>query len=96
MKTFQMIFNQVNPTFEMKLEGQGGAFDVDLGKVIYTIGGDAEPYTGSYEVTPKAFEAQTLATAGKLMSRNVKVEAVPYYETSNVSGTTIYIAASEG
>lgn len=92
MKTFQMIFNQVSPTFAVKLEGKGGDFDLDLGNVVYTIGGEAEPYTGSYEVTPKAFASQTLATAGKLMSRNVKVEAVPYYETGNVSGTTVFIA----
>lgn len=93
MKTFQVTFNQVAPAFEVKLDGLDRSFEAELGNIIYTIGGDAEPYMGSYDVVPKAFIQQTLNTAGKLMSKNVKVEAVPYYETSNVNGTTIFIAS---
>lgn len=49
-------------------------------------------YTGDYEVTPKAY-TQTLETAGKLLTENIVVTAVPYYETSNNSdGLTVYIA----
>lgn len=52
-----------------------------------------EPYTGAYEVTPKAWDAQTLETAHKLMSNNVTVFKVPYYEISNLfDGKTAYIA----
>lgn len=50
----------------------------------------AEEYSGSYEVIPKT-EAQILATTDKLMRDDVIVYAIPYYETSNVSGTTVYI-----
>lgn len=50
------------------------------------------PYTGDYEVTPKAF-AQTLETAGKVLSKNVVIAAVPYHEVQNNSGgLTAHIA----
>lgn len=56
-------------------------------------GGSVIPvYAGPYSVTPKANEAQTLSTAGKQMTEDVTVAKVPYYETSNTSGTTVYIA----
>lgn len=44
-----------------------------------------DPYTGSYEATPTAYE-QALPTAGKSMTRNVTIHKVPYAETTNESG----------
>ena len=50
-------------------------------------------YEGPYEVTPKAWNEQTLLTDGKLMTDDVTVFKVPYYETSNLfDGKTAYIA----
>ena len=58
-----------------------------------TSGGDADPYTGEYEVVPKAFSSQTLETANKVLDENIVVAEVPYFETSNTSaGKTAYIA----
>ena len=52
-----------------------------------------ELYGGPYEVTPKAWEEQILETEGKLMSDDVTVFKVPYYETINLfDGKTAYIA----
>ena len=51
----------------------------------------AKMYEGAYEVTPLPFEAQTLRTKNKLMGDDVVVLEIPYFETSNVSGTTVYI-----
>lgn len=52
-----------------------------------------ELYGGPYEVTPKAWEEQVLATEGKLMTDDVTVFKVPYYETSNIhDGLTVFIA----
>lgn len=49
------------------------------------------PYTGEYTVIPKT-TPQTLETAGKRMTEDVSVFAIPYYEVSNPSdGTTVYI-----
>lgn len=56
--------------------------------------GTAVPYTGPYEVTPKAHQDQSLATRGLLMLNDVTVFEVPYYETSNLfDGLTAYIAS---
>jgi hypothetical protein len=57
-----------------------------------TVYKDADPYTGSYEVTPKV-EAQTMPTAQKLMAQDVTIKAIPIYNVSNNSGgSTVYIA----
>ena len=53
----------------------------------------ADVYTGAYEVTPKAYEAQVLPTEGRVMLDDVTVFKVPYYETINLfDGKTAYIA----
>lgn len=57
--------------------------------VPYTAEG-VEPYTGAYEVTPKSID-QTLSTNSKLMTDDVTVFKIPYFETSNTDGTTVYI-----
>lgn len=49
-------------------------------------------YEGEYDVIPKAYTLQTLETNGKYMEDDVRVHEVPYFETSNPSGTTCYIA----
>jgi len=51
----------------------------------------AEEYNGSYEVTPSVYE-QYLPTADKYLTRDVNVHKITYSETSNDTGTTVYIA----
>lgn len=53
---------------------------------------DYEYYNGPYEVTPRAYNKIILETDNKLMKDDVLVNEVPYYETSNISGNTVYIA----
>ena len=53
--------------------------------------GNAEIYDGEYIVTPIPYDSQTLETKDKLMADDVTVLAIPYYETSNISGITVYI-----
>lgn len=48
-------------------------------------------YEGTYVVTPMVDTEQTLLTADKIMADDVTVRAIPYYETSNQYGKTIYI-----
>lgn len=50
-----------------------------------------EIYHGTYEVTPNAHAEIELNTQGKKMERNVVVESIPYYETHNQYGMTVYI-----
>lgn len=47
--------------------------------------GDAEIYTGSYEVTPQ-FHEQILETAHKVMRNDVKIKNIPITTVSNTSG----------
>ena len=50
-----------------------------------------DKYNGSYEVTPSVYE-QYLPTADKYLTRDVNVHKITYSETSNDTGTTVYIA----
>ena len=65
---------------------------VQVDAVTRTSANDIPVYDGPYEAIPKV-EAQTLPTAKKLMSDDVTVHGVPFYEVSNdQGGNTVYIA----
>lgn len=52
-----------------------------------------EEYNGQYTVIPKAHDSQILDTANKVLDKDIVVEEVPYYETTNTAnGITSYIA----
>ncbi len=59
---------------------------------IARVDGSTDPFLGEYEVTPKV-DAQTMPCAGKKMLKDVDIKAIPFFETSNEAGTTVYIAA---
>ena len=48
------------------------------------------------EVTPKAHQTQTLDTSGKVLSEDLVIHEVPYYQTSNASGGVTSYIAKEG
>ena len=50
-------------------------------------------YEGPYEVIPQAENAVILQTIDKHMLDNVTVQKVPFYQTSNPYGDTVYIAS---
>lgn len=50
-------------------------------------------FTGQYEITPHADRETVLECSGKKMTDNVTVFKVPYFETSNPDGQTVYIAS---
>ena len=53
----------------------------------------ADVYEGPYEAIPKAHAETIFQTKNKLLIDNVYVREVPYWETSNQSGITAYIAS---
>ena len=61
------------------------SLDVTIGQQSHSS------YDGPYRVTPLAFSETTLDTSNKTLHDDLVVEEIPYYETSNVSGYTIYI-----
>lgn len=75
------------------LSGTLSAADRHLtGRISVQPGGSSPPYTGDYEVTPK-IDGQTLRTAGKVMTEDLVISAVPYHEITNLSdGLTVHIA----
>ena len=49
--------------------------------------------SAEYEVVPNAFNTQVLPTANKVLKKDIVVQKVPYFETSNnYDGVTVYIA----
>ena len=75
----------------VKAEAKDLSVSTGLPIVREFIGG--EPYSGEYVVTPLAEEAVVLPTTNKILYDDVTVTKVPYFETSNTSGTTVYIAS---
>lgn len=87
---FDVKFSESNQTFDVSFSEVEGSFDAEFGEIM--VVSDAPVYTGQYDVTPK-INKQTLETEGKLMSKNVEVNGIPYFKVSNNSGgNTIYIA----
>lgn len=72
--------------FTLEMEPIERTFRLSIGSALPQV----EWYEGPYEVIPRVI-AQSLSTATKGMRRDVTVEAIPYYETSNPSGTTAII-----
>lgn len=58
--------------------------------VVVTSGG--KPYEGAYEVTPTV-EGFTLPTAKRVMTEDLTVRRIPYYEMDNTAGTTVFIGS---
>ena len=74
-----------------KVLTSGGKAVLVGGKAAVTDG--SPPYMGEYTVIPKANEPTVLETKGKRMTDDVTVTKIPYYETANPLGDTVYIAA---
>lgn len=71
----------VNPALSCLLTGSNRSLSVALER----SGPAAEYYDGVYEVRPTV-EDQSLPTKDKLMSKDVHIEEIPYFETTNESG----------
>jgi hypothetical protein len=67
--------------------------DLSIGTAINVTQLEGDKYEGPYSVTPKADAVQTLYTRAKTMEDDVTVLAIPYYQTSNTYGDTIYIGS---
>lgn len=85
-----MIVTIGNPSVSVTIGGQ--SMTTSTGNPIIRDGSALPAYEGEYEITPRAHDEVVLPTAGKRMTDNVTVREVPYYEVSNESGKTVYIA----
>lgn len=75
----------------LQVKGEPINLRIDPAKIVHIAGG--KPYEGEYTVIPKANAPTVLETAGKTLNKDVTVTKIPYYETSNPTGDTVYIAS---
>ena len=77
---------------DLDIELDDNEIDIEVEIVCQIAGGGGEHpiYPGPYAVIPKSRD-QSLPTRDKLMVRDVLVEEVPTYETSNQKGYTFII-----
>lgn len=84
---FQLTFNEQNK-FVVEF-GHQDQLSAEFHSTVYVPA--VEMYDGSYEAIPKVDE-QLFRTANKMMVGDFAVKGIPYYETSNQKGITVYIA----
>lgn len=90
MMTFRIDFIPSSNAFHMEFSDiQKKTFTMEMG--IVSSGG-APHYRGETTITPKAFAEQVLKTQGKYVEQDITIQKVPYWETSNTDGLTVYIA----
>lgn len=89
-------------TKDINLDVEGRHQDVRIGiegkehgEISFSVqrgGVNREPYEGPYAVASFAHEIQLYNTENKVMTENLIVLPIPYYETSNPEGgLTVYI-----
>lgn len=91
---YQFELEQMDEEFIFTLEEPEYEFTIEEAIIIHE-GGGYDVYDGQYEVTPSAHNPIVLETREKLMADDVTVLKIPYYETSNESGLTVYIAGED-
>ena len=74
-----------------KITGVISTTNTILGDIVIPPERPIDPYMGEYEVQSKPFEDEVLRTKNHSMTKNLTVLKIPYYETSNETGYTIYI-----
>lgn len=78
------------------IDGNSSLLNVVDGQAGQYIPIESDPhpyYEGDYIITPMT-TAQILHTADTLLTEDITVVEIPYFETSNLDGTTVYIANS--
>lgn len=87
-------FKDTGKSFAVGFGEEQAGFDADFKDVIMAtefVGG--EIYQGDYTVTPKT-EKQTLQTREKILTENVEILSIPYFDVSNdKGGSTVYIGS---
>lgn len=91
---FDVIFTQSNEKILVDLNSNDQRIDAEFASYQEaTVIRDADPYTGSYTITPSV-DAQTVYTAQKYMTSDMTINGIPYFETSNAfNGETVYIGS---
>lgn len=87
---FELKIETIDLSFETQIASDSEVFSFGCDNV-YEVVKDVETYDGDYIVTPM-ITSQSLDTTGKLMTKDVVIKEIPFFETSNnEGGHTIYI-----
>ena len=78
-------FNEIDSVLLADFVENTSAINAVFGELFRVAVDDLPVYDGDYSVIPAVTE-QTLQTAHYLMSDDVRVEKIPYYEVSNNAG----------
>ena len=91
----EIILEDEEELIDINLEEEDELIDIKLENDIIEIPiYDEEIYDGEYDITPLAFQEQELETKDKLLEKNIKVKEIPFFETSNLYGDTVYIGGN--
>lgn len=85
-----LIATETNQNAKLTAEIQDNSATLETSDVL-VVHDKLPEYAGSYEITPLAYEAQTLETKDKTMTENLTVLEIPLFEVSNEYGTTVNI-----
>lgn len=86
----RLTVEETNDPVELNAEISEIDFSFSVSDVL-EIHDELPEYSGSYEITPLAYEAQTLATRRKTLNDDLTVLEIPIFEVSNEYGTTVNI-----
>ena len=86
-----MMPNGYDTSFKTQFDEMDCCFDTEFSQSVTVY--QAAQYTGAYTVTPSV-EGETLKTKNLIMTDDVTVNAIPYYQVENPSsGDTVYIGS---
>lgn len=83
----ELTLKQLNVDGELTLSTYDG--EIFVGEVISSE--THEEYHGIIEVIPQVDNNVVLNTANKIVNDDITVLPIPYYEVSNIDGTTVVI-----
>ena len=88
---YEITVELSDETYEAALSQE--TCEAERGSAIDVTKVEGDPYEGDYIVTPLARLDQVLATGGKTLDQDMTILQIPYYQTSNPTGDTVYIGS---
>lgn len=93
MIRFNVSFRELTNKFDVCFNESKNNFITKFGDSL-TIKSDVEDYKGVTTVTPLPRENVVLKTKQKKVLDDITVLKIPYFETSNQYGSTVYIGGN--
>ena len=88
---FSVTFTESEQIFKPTIKEEGDSFNANFGEIQTVTKYVGETYEGDYNVTPKV-EEQMLPTKDKVLTDDITVRSIPFFNVSNTSGgSTVYI-----